>query len=284
MIIKSLNNSYEVIVKKEVNEQYEVMLCSDMNDKERKYLVICIKAKNIIDIMIDDLMLQLKNIAFEDYNECFSGKGYLYAVFSYSVFPDIRTKIPECMLNERLDIGKRLLERIILINIPYYFLYCALNERNVTITNALDVRFNYYPDETERYNEIGINEIRERVYIIFGMLFESEILLHTSADIDMFMKKLSGDEFDDIFGIYRLYCTLYRKMTAADNVMLKPYTFPFRLWDKVKESAMVIKGFIKEIILAAAAVYLIYSLFNTQAAAENAYDFEKIGILEITGE
>jgi hypothetical protein len=222
--------------------------------------------------------------SFTDFYDCFSKDGFLYLVFLHNDYPLLVKKLDNerCELKERLEIGKMLLEHILMLNMPDFILYDALSESGVTVSPALEVQFNYSLTSIRQYQTIGIAEVKKRIGILFTHLFEYELKKEASVDIEDFIEELKELEFKNYFEIFKKYEALYEKLSAGDLIQkIKPHTFLFRLWDRIKGLGKYVKPLVSAAIVLLIAGYLIYSILNKKVDEATVFNFEQIGTVTI---
>lgn len=285
MVINTLRHNYYVIHKLADDKDFETFLCSEQDSEaSQRYSVARLKDKELTYKLITVFTELMKNSAFEDYYECFSKDGYLYLVFTHHAEPLLINKLKNerCELKERLEIGKRLLERVILLDMPDFILCDALADHNVMVSSSLEVQFNYILSDIGQFDKIGIREIGHRLWALYSHLFEYELSLEASADIKGFIDYLQGQQYQSIFNVYEKYEKLYEKLNGMNKLeSIKPNTFLFRLWERIKGLAKYIKPVVSVIVVLLIAAYLIYTILHKKVDAALVSNFDRIGTVTI---
>ncbi|MCD8038027.1 MAG: hypothetical protein LUE96_02935 [Lachnospiraceae bacterium] len=225
---------------------------------------------------------QMSNAAFEDFFECFSKDGNLYLVFLHREAVSLSDKLSEesCLLKERLTVGRNLLERIVLLNMPDMLVYDVLDSDRIQVTPALDVFFLYSFQEIGILETITIGDVCKRMADTFAMLFEREISLEIDKEIPEFLEKLRACAYADYYEVYQVYLKLEEHLIQSGGT-LKPNTFLFRLWEKVKWIFGKARPVLMTLAVLILAGWLIYSIMNPEASNDEKYVFQRIGTLNI---
>lgn len=283
MTIQTLKHQYEILQKLRTTEQVEQFLCTEESENSEKcfYDVFKIKQRNQIVKLILPFTEQMNNVTFEDYRECFSKDGALYVVFLHKEAVPLRQKLQKeaCSLQERLQIGRKILERILLLNIPDMMTYDALDADRIQVTPALDIFFLYQLEEVEQFSEFTFASTKSRFIALFELLFERELSLDISEKIPDFLDYIK-EECTGYAELYQTYIRLMERLEKPEEA-LKPNTLWFRLWTRIKRLAGKLKSAFAVIIVILVAGYLIYSIFNPAPPKTEQFCFQRIGTLTI---
>lgn len=297
MVISIPNHDYFVIQKLLDNETQDIFLCCEISSRDdfsseelneqlqKKYRIIRVKDRKIIYELLPFFVELREHTVFSDYCGCFSKDGFLNLIFACSEQPDLFSKLDNerCMLRERIDIGKNLLEKILMLNMPDFILYDALAEENVTVSKALDVSFNYQLLSLKNHGVLGISDVSERLLVLFKKLFEYELLREASIDIQAFIDELSAKSYSNYFEIYKSYEELYDKLLTGELIAaIRPNTFLFRLWDRIKGFGKYVKPILTVLVLLLIAGYLLYTIMHKPVDAAKVFNYEQIGTVEIS--
>ena len=114
---------------------------------------------------------------------------------------------------------------------------------------------------------------------VFSLLFQRELSLESSPDIPAFLEQLRNGQFTDYRQVYEAYLRLTEQLESAAS--LKPNTVWFRIWEKIKAVLKRARPAAVALLVAALAIYLIYSIMYPAPAQNEAYDFQRIGTVEI---
>jgi len=282
MVIEALKHRYYVIHKEEGTPKYEIFCCREYVDAQHKaYDVYCVKEP----LLIQALLLELTDREgdFTDLYECFSRDGKLYVVFLHKEGLPLEEKLKEemCSLKERMQIGKNLLEQILLLSIPDYFLAKLWKEKQILVDEGLSVSFCYRLEGILLSKEEQNLQIRNGLSALFEELFQKEIELEKCPEISEFTKNLKEGKFHSIREVYQEYnglCEILQNLSRRGNI--RPNTLIFRIWDRMKKAIPYIKKAVGVVILIMLAGYLIYTILYPKATVE-CLKFETIGTLMI---
>lgn len=263
----------------------ETYLCKEINDKSPVlYRVVRIINRELTYKLITFFMEQKNNIAFVDYYDCFSKDGNLYLVFSNNEYQPFMNKLKQedCVLKERLEIGKRILERVLLLNIPTILLYDVLSEGSIGVSDSLEIAFDYNLVSIPLFDKVQMKDVQERFHVLFNHLFAHELLTMASDDIMNFIKRLSEVEVQNCFEIYQNYEALYEKLSNTETLQsIKPNTRAFRSWEFIKKIGKVIKPLFMLAILGLIIGYLVYSIIQLNTDVTEVINYQKIGTITI---
>ena len=284
MTIETLKHQYYILQKVRETEKIDHFLCREEmgNNKKALYDVFKIKERSLVVKLILIFTEQMSNVAFTDFCECFSKDGDLYLVFVHKKTVSLLEKLERenCSRKERSLIGKKIMEQILLLNMPDFLADDILNVRQIQISPAMDVSFLYELKEIDRFETVTIQKIQDKLSAVLELLFSYEISLQISEDITVFLKQLKQGEYAEYMQIYQAYLQLLERLENAETV-LKPNTFWFRVWDKVKEIWKKLKSFILVFVVIGVVGYLIYSIMNPVPNTEERFLFQRIGTLTI---
>ena len=282
MTIQTLKHQYEIVQKIRTTDQIDQFFCTEETDHKKVYFdIFKIKQRNLVVKLILTFTEQMSNVAFEDYYECFSKDGALYLVFVHKEAVSLRQKLQEevCNLQERLQIGRKILERILLLNMPDMMVCDVLDADQIQVTPALDISFLYKLEEIEQFEQLNFSIVKQKMVALFEVLFERELLLDISEKIPTFLEYIK-EESSSYLEIYQTYIRLMEQLQKSEAV-LTPNTLWFRLWNRIKKLAVKLRGIVAIIVVLLIAGYLVYSILNPAPNTEDKFCFQRIGTLTI---
>ena len=282
MTIQTLKHQYEIVQKIRTTDQIDQFFCIEETDNKKLYFdIFKIKQRNLVVKLILPFTEQMSNIAFEDYYECFSKDGALYLVFVHNEAISLRQKLQGevCNLQERMQIGRKILEKILLLNMPDMMSYDVLDANRIQVTPALDISFLYELEEIEQFEQLNFSAVRQKFVTLFEVLFERELLLDISEKIPAFLDYIR-EESSSYLDIYQTYIRLMEQLQKPEEA-LKPNTLWFRLWNRIKKLAVKLRGVFATIVVIAVAGYLIYSILNPAPNQADKFCFQRIGTVTI---
>ena len=283
MTIQTLKHQYEILQKINTTDQIDQFLCTEelTENKTLYFDIFKVKQRNLIAKLILIFTEQMSNVAFEDFYECFSKDGALYLVFVHNEAVSLRQKLQRevCNLQERMQMGRKILERILLLNLPDMMAYDVLEADRIQVTSALDIYFLYALEEIEQFEQLNFSAVRQKIVKLFEVLFERELLLDISEKIPAFLDYIR-EESTGYLEIYQNYIRLMEQLQKPEEV-LRPNTLWFRLWNRIKKLAVKLRGAFAAIIVIFIAGYLVYSILNPAPNQADKFCFQRIGTLTI---
>ena len=139
MLIQTYERSYQVISHVLSNDLGEIYICRDITT-DNEYTILRLKDRDIVP----DLMVYLNNSiqeSFTDFVDRFVYEGDLCLVFKYYRGISLSQKLTYeyCSLSERMTMGKKILDRILLLDMPLYFLKNCLAGERIIVKPSLDI-------------------------------------------------------------------------------------------------------------------------------------------------
>lgn len=290
MLIQTLKRDFIVLRMLNSTRDLDIAVCQDLlEQKGQSYLVIIMKNPDLIYRTLPFFNEQKQNPSFQDFRECFAQEGQFYMVFSYYDKPLLADKYgsDSYSLLERLEIGKSLLSRIVLQNMPPSLQYEVLQERNLLLDDALQVWFNYQLEEIPAYPSLTGVRVQAELARIFQMLLSREITTQVAPELLSFIDCLEKGTFADYLDIYQAYDKVYvLLLTLLEKEEIEPKSFLFRLWERIKKLTQYVKPVLAGVVLVSALGYLIYTVAfpsNTAGAGVGGAPvfIERIGTVDI---
>lgn len=287
MLIQTLRRKFTVLRLLKSTRDLDIAVCQDLLEKwEQTYLVITLKNPDLIYRTMPFFVAQRENPSFQDFRECFSQEGQFYLVFFYYDKPLLTEKYAEetYSLPERLAIGKSLLSRIVLQNMPANLQYEVLQERNLLLDDALQVYFNYRLEEIPSHHLLTGVKVQAELARIFGMLLHKEIATKVAEELLAFIERLEQGAFADYLAIYQAYDQLYvRLRSMQEQGEMQPKSLLFRIWERIKRLGRYVKPVLAVLILGSALGYLVYTVIYPPSAvgAGGPVVIERIGTVNV---
>lgn len=227
---------------------------------------------------------QAENRAFTDFEECAVDKEELLLIFADPQGEPLEKKLTGeyTGLPERLTIGKHILERMILQNIPPYFACRFLKKEAVWVKRSLDVSFYYDTAGAERGEDFGMGEVREMLSRLLAWMFAKELDKKMLAPMERFLEELSGNALTDYIGIYRRFEEVREEILALPpEAFVMPKTWIFRLWDRIRRLFKPLKKILALALLVVALAYMIWTIRLSSEPAASMDLIRQIGSLQI---
>lgn len=279
MIIETLGISYTVMKCDFSDSNLERFICQEETGK--KVVIIRIKNKEWIVESMEFFMHQTENRSFTDFISCFVSEKYLHIVLRYAEGVTLVQKLAkeECSLDERLVIGRGILDKVILQNIPYYFLKDCMKPENIIISPGMDINFQY--TISAGVEAIKFEEVQTGILQLFERLFWKEIRQGLTPPSD-FCSCLRRGEPQNIMEIYTAYDIMCKTIRDSDTEeMQMPRKRLVLSWDWVKGCAGTLQKICAVLLMLLAIVFLIYAVRSLGDDSGTRENFSYIGTLEI---
>lgn len=283
MIVQTLDRQYAVLQVLHSDDLQESSICKDLETDE-----LCLLARfrdaDMTCRLLPMMSAQRGNRSFEDYQGLFTRDGELFLRFRYSPAPLLSERLAagELTFRERLELSRDMLERMTLLDMPTLLQFEALREGNVTVDEALRVRFNYVLAAIDGGLNISIRFICDRVSQWMERIFAHELEEESVPEIRELIERLDQAEFATYLEIYTAYDQV--RKTLLERVAegpTEPKTWLFRMWERIKSWKRLVKPVLVGIVLVASFCYLIYTLLLPKVPGGTPVVFDRIGTLEI---
>lgn len=291
MMIRTYESDYIVIRHiQSDNNMREVYICHRNGEQNgREYTVICIKDIGMCQQLLKFFSEKVDAKKFTDFVECFTFEGNLHIVFVHSrlMTLDEKLRIRFCSFAERLEMAQKILERIVYLNMPYPFIADALVPEHITISDTLDVCFNYEMTNLSKMDSYTLPEVGHDIANVLKFLFRGELEKRSCPEIEELLGWLESGEYEsylDIFYKFNEYYALLKNKTEEELAV--PRTKLFQLWEKVKTTFKGLRRVLRVVLLVAAILYLVFSVVNlvkpqSQGNIGIVDRFDSIGTLQI---
>ncbi len=283
MLLQTFENDYKVTCVKERAIEYDYYICKNEN-KGGFFSVLAIKNKKLFPSVISFLADIDKIKAFTDYIEYFLFEDKLCVVMRYTQGISLRNKTANesLTINERLEIGRKLLERVVLQEIPDFFLCRCFCFENIVVENDLSVSFNYPVNDISDIAPCSHEDAMNSISTVLTELFSYEIERKVPEVMVAFFRNLPALLEEDMIEIYSAY---HEMMTAIGNIpkdeLEEPNSVWFKLWDKMKAFFSFMKKVVMAGFIIAALAYLIYTIDGAKADG-GGKTFDSIGTVDTT--
>ena len=149
---------------------------------------------------------------FEDYRGCFSREEELYIVFRKRQGISLAEQLAgsRLSLEQRIRIGKQVLEKLLLWRLPDFMLCQLLDESRILIQDE-SVGFAYDWD-LSMGEHCSMTMVNKRMAGLLRALFQEEAEHAASPRLMKLLDDLEQDIPEDFFAIYEAYSSLYDVM------------------------------------------------------------------------
>lgn len=284
MTIRFLDRQYEVIQKIKTTANLDLYLVKDLNEAGKTvYTAACIKDSALIKKLIPITTKKNASLSFKDLHDSFNTDGMYYIIFHYARGKNLQQALQEnnYSLKERLLIMKNIFSQLLLLNMTECFVYEVLRKDNIIVDEALGIRFNYFFTELDYYWQVDESHCIKRLSELANELFQKEISDKSSAALTDYCKALETGRFSYIWDSYEALDEIYADLAYEGSPgFLKPKTFWWRAWDKLKKKLPLIRSTLAVLMIAAAGAYLLLHIPNP-VLSDDGISFLQIGTLDI---
>ena len=279
MVIRTSDKEYPVIGVQKNNEQYDIYICRDVGAKGL-YRILSVKDGVLFPELVSFLNDNVNREAFTDYDGYFIDNGKLCIVMRYTQGITLGTKLAteSVPFKERLELGRKILEKAVLQEIPDYFLAKCFTPEQIIVEPDLSVSFNYPIEDiiTDR-QQSG----RKNIEQVLRMLFDKELERKVPQLLMDFFKSLPELCEQRLLDIYSEYYALMGKLEEYDAEGEQPKTFWFKLWNAIKKIFKVLKKILIILLILASIAFLIYTILDPGKDKDSDGHFKSIGTVEI---
>ncbi len=279
MVISTYEHDYPIVGVKQTGQVYDCYICRNSSGGGL-CRILSIKDRSLFAELAGWLTDNINKESFTDYIEHFVFEDRFCIVMKYTEGITLSTKLAteSLPLKERLELGRRLLERIVLQDMPEYFLSKCFSPECMVISSDLSVSFNYpIFDITTDRSANG----RACIEPVFKLLFAKELERKVPDLITDFFTRLPELSQERMIDLYGEYYALMQKLEGYDENSEQPKTFWYKLWEKIKKLGKVLKKLVIYGLIIAALVYLIYTIINPEKNKDNKGHFSAIGTVTI---
>lgn len=283
MLIQTPGKEYTIIQYIYSDDRMERYLCREDGTEEKK-TVVRIKDREWIRENMEFFMQQMDNTHFTDFESCFAGDGDLHIIMHHTDGVTLQEKLDreECTLDERLAVGRAVLDRMMMQNMPGYFLLDCLNVANIIVTAGTDVGFEYEFSGGIRRGEVSFSKIQISLSGIFERMFAHELRCRTVPPLCRFYEDLRQEEYEEIMDIYTAYDNMSKEVQEiSPEDTLVPQTLPFRVWGRMSRGIVYVKRMLAVLLLLAAVCFLAYAVRKSGEDGSAKRVFDQIGTLKI---
>lgn len=283
MVIQTAKKQYPVIGYLEQDGQRDVFLCENI-DRQSRCLLVRIKDQRLISAAVEFLYEQAANQAFTDFQDCFVNGEALALVFACPKGQELEEKLKGeySSLNERLEIVKKTLERLILLDMPCFFACRSLEASNLFVTRSLDISFRYDLEGIENNRAYSMKDVQACFKETAKLVFKEELKKEVIPPMEVFLELLSQKEYSGYLELYRSFLFTEEQVLALSKQELEiPKTWLFRLWDRIKKWLKSLKRILVVGVLLAGLLYMLWTLDRLSKPAASAKVVNQIGTLKI---
>lgn len=283
MVIHGTDQDYSIIYRKQIEQDMEILIGKAEAEDRYVTLLRFYQKEDIQWLLGQNLLAQGISGNFEDYRGSFLWQDCLFLVFTrregMALSEWLDREKPD--LSRRLEAGRHLLERLLLLNMPEYLLSSILNEDCILVIGEQKVIIRYEPEEWVGRNPEPEKQLKQLFYRIFLRLFQAEASPQIYKEIYDFLEQLKQEPYQDIFHIYQCYDRLQDCMAGRENSLYRSFGWKER-WNRLGEGLKHTgERLLAPILLAVGMAVLIYGICHPGQEEAEEFLFEQIGTLEI---
>ena len=279
MIIRTYEHEYPVSSVSETNAAYDMYICR--NEADGGFCrIMCVKDRSLFPDIVSRLTSELHSDAFTDHIEYFNYDNMLCIVMRYTQGVTLADKLEmeKPTFSERLEIGRRILERAVLQDIPEYFLDKCLSPDCIIIAPDLSVEFNYPIGDIIENKRCDASDRTDK---LLRLLFARELERKVPDELTAFFRKLPELLEYSMIELYSEYYMMMGRINAADAELEQPKSIWFRIWAWIRSLGRVAKRIAILALMVLSVVYLIYTIVNSGSSRINKPNFDSIGTVTI---
>lgn len=278
-MIESANQSYPVIGYLGHDETKDIYLCENGKDRSR-CSVIRIRDHRLLANSMEFLYAQVERESFSDLTECFIFQENLHLVFRYPQGERLGEMVGSRFLSleERLEIAKKILEKMVLLDMHCYFQSHCLTPERIHVTRSLDISFDYTMEDLHIWSQFTMADVQNRLIRLMEFLFGEELkkeVLDPIKEYNSFLKKETRGTYLELYDRFLQVCQQISAISKKE--MEIPKTWSFRLWDRIKKRFPMIKRIIVLAVLVLGLILLIWSIGAALEPSKTAYVIKQIG-------
>lgn len=285
MIIQSPEHTYTVLYCHGAEDGMERFICREEKGKtEIHYTLLQIDSEERIRWLLEqNLLWKEQNRSFVDYKECFIWKNTLILVFLRREGVPLSLWLSEqdSSLSLRLELGKRILERLLLLNMPEFLLAGILNPNCILVTREEEIVICYEPEQLARNNAEAQKMLPEHFFQVFSLLFRKEEQSRVCVEIHDFLEQLLQEPYRDVFQIYQFYDGMLNRLQGQEEYFTGVKRWLFRMQRLGTGLIELGQRLAVPVIAVAGMVLLIYLICHSNPEEIPEYRFEQIGTLDI---
>ncbi len=286
MVIRVLDQNYYVLQTVPSETGLLQYVCRDvMQDDGHIYRIVMIPLEETDPRLVRWLSIIYRNNMFRELVQYANEKDRLQVVIdcgSASAVPLEELLSRERLsLRERLNMGEKVLERLILSDVPVFFAMNALDPEHVRFTEAMECAFTFELEDLKKFDSADVEKEMHGLRSVLRKLFSEELNDHKIPELKQLLDRIVQMEFSEVMEVYLAYLPIVEKYAGQDEGKLENKSLPFRIWEFIKALWKGIRKMFFLLVILFALVYLILSIRNFMAPTEQRDVYKAIGDLEI---
>lgn len=285
MKIQILDKSYQVLYTLEGDAQgIKQHVCRDVEDVSgREYRAVRIPSELVTGELVRYLMEQVHNKSFREFVNYVTDVKYLTVLMDCGRGTSLEKLLSweRMTLRERLEIGEKLLEHLLLADFPTYFLCAAMDPGRIKVNSAMDFGFDFDLSGLAEFDRADFSMACRQLADTLSALFEPELKRRAIPDMESFLYGLRHGEWETLLSVYQKFLGICREWRDKDEDRLESRSIAFVVWEKIKGLGRFLKTCGKVAMVLLAAAYLALSLHQFIKPDPVRQVYVRIGELEV---
>ena len=288
MVIRVLSNNYfvEQTITSENENSLPQYICKNVTSPDdRRYRLIQLPIENVPPDLIRWLADIRKKKSFLELKEYANETGFLVIAVdqgkqnAYSLADAFTSR--ELSLQERLQITGKLLEKLVLSEMPVYFVENAISMEQILITDAYEISFAFDLSEILNYEKASISKVRKQIQTVLNTIFKKELSKGKFPEMKHFITKIGQNDYKDFLEIYQGYKPILENWINKEVSDLEQFGFKAKLKRFFKTLKKILKPIFYIAAISVAIYYLVISIQKFIAVPEPAEVYNSIGDIQI---
>ena len=248
MVLKTYEHDYPITSVMESNDIFDLYICRNVSGGGL-CRIMCVKDKRFFPEIVGWLSEKVNFGAFSDFIEHFIYDDMLCIAVKFTQGITLNTRLTTEYLSfgERLELGRKILEKTVIMEIPDYFISKCMMPDNIIVEKDLTVYFNY-PIEDIIYNSSRNSGVTEKANAnidnILRTIFAKEIEKNIPKELIKFFDELPVNLQSSRIELYSEYHEMKSGLENQDPDQQEPKTFWYTLWEKIKKVFNKLKTFL----------------------------------------
>lgn len=285
MRIRILDKSYQVLYTPEGDHRgIRQHVCRDVEDVSgREYRAVRIPSELVTGELVRYLMDQVHNKSFREFVNYGTDAKYLTVLMDCGTGTPLKQLLSQekMTLRERLEIGEKLLEHLLLADFPTYFLCATMEPGRVKVSSAMDFGFDFDLSGLPEFNKADFSMACGQIADTLSPLFEPELRRRAFPDMESFLYGLRHGEWETLLSVYQKFLGICREWRDKDEERLESRSIAFVVWEKIKGLGRFLKACGKVAVVLLAVAYLALSLHQLVKPDPVQQVYGRIGELEV---
>ncbi len=285
MVIRILDQNYYVQQTLPSEAGLVQYVCTNVSEDDgRMYRIVRIPLQDVEPALVEYLTDLYSQGLFRELVQFANEDGCLNVVLdcgkmtALPLSERLKGKLP---LKERAMMGEKLLERLILSNIPAFFARGAMDTDHVCFTDAEECSLIFELENLPAFADAKTTEEVSRIGEVLAALFENELKDEKLPELKELLERIRQDELPGVMEIYMSYKPLAVHMAELNEETLPAMSLPFRIWEKIKKLFGLLKKLFFIVVILIAVGYLVMSVHDFMAPTVRKDIYESVGDIEI---